>query len=221
MPYLIFLILYAVCAGLNLVGAIKSRILSAVTKPLLMPLLCLYCIFRGTPSPDCLLVAALAACWLGDVLLMMGSNVWFTAGGVSFFSGHVLLIIVFAHRVGLDALPLCALIPAALIYAGAAVYVMNKARKNAPKLMQLPMLLYLVANAVTNLFALAFLFAAPGAWSAAAYCGALLFFLSDCALYLTRYDPEPKRFYRSGFFIMLTYTSGVMLIVAGLIPPFN
>ena len=152
---------------------------------------------------------------------MLGSDVWFTAGGISFFAGHVLLIIVFAQKVGLVSLPLFALIPAALVYIGAAVYVMTKVRKNAPKLMQLPMLLYLVANAVTNLFALAFLFAAPDAWRAAAYCGALLFFLSDCVLYLTRYDPEPKRFYKSGFFIMLTYTSGVILIVAGLIPPFN
>ncbi len=217
-----FLILYLIAAALNLIASLKkNKILFGVTKPALLLLLCLYVFFRTSPTPDWLMIAAFAACWLGDVLLMINGEVWFTAGGVSFFAGHVMLIVIFARLVDLGHLPFAVLIPAAVVYAAAAGYVMYRAKKNAPKIMQIPMFLYLLCNAVTNLFALARLIGDPGVWSAVSYVGAILFFLSDCALFLLRYDKGKKSFFKSDFFVMLTYISGVLLIALGLAPPVN
>ena len=216
----VILALYLTAAALNLAASYKNnRIMFAVTKPMLLLLLGLYCFFRTSPTVDWLMIAAFAACWLGDVLLMLKGDLWFTVGGVSFFSGHVLLILIFARYIDLASLPLAYLIPAAAVYAAAAGFVMYRARRGAPKIMQIPMLLYLLCNAVTNLFALTRLIESPGVWTAVSFVGALLFFLSDCALFLLRYESGRESFFKSGFFVMLTYISGVLLIALGLLPP--
>ena len=218
-PY-VFLILYLIAAALNLAGTLKNnKLLFGVTKPALLLLLCLYCFFRTSPTPDWLLIAALAACWLGDVLLMLKGDLWFTVGGVSFFAGHVLLIFIFARQTSLADAPLAVLIPAAALYAAAASLVMARAGKGAPRIMRIPMFMYLLCNAVTNLFALARMTGSFGIWSVLSYVGALLFFLSDCILFLLRYDTERTCFFKSGFFVMLTYISAVLLITLGLVPP--
>ena len=219
LPY-VFLILYLIAAALNLSASLKNnRILFGVTKPMLLLLLGLYCFFRTTPAPDWLLIASLAACWLGDVLLMLKGDLWFTAGGVSFFAGHVLLIFIFARESSIGgAFPAVQMIAAAL-YAAAASFVMARAGKEAPRIMRIPMFLYLLCNAATNLFALARMTGAFGIWSVLSYAGALLFFLSDCILFLLRYDTERTCFFKSGFFVMLTYATGVLLITLGLLPP--
>ena len=82
--------------------------------------------------------------------------------------------------------------------------------------MRVPMFMYLMVNAVTNVFALSRLFASPVIWSALSYAGALLFFLSDCSLFLLRYGKGKRCFFKSGFFVMLTYISAVLLIALGL-----
>ena len=222
MYYVVLLVLYLIAGALNLIGTQKGRErFFAFSKPCLMPLLCLYCVARGMPEPDLMLVAALCACWIGDVLLMIKGDVWFAAGGISFFAGHVLFILAFARETTLAGLPLYALIPAAALYAGATGYVMFRAYKEIPLIMRLPMLLYLLCNGAPNLFALARIFLFPGTRSALSFAGAVLFFLSDCALYLLRYDAGSGRkyFIRSPFFVMLTYITGVFLIVVGLVPP--
>ena len=209
-----FLVLFAAAAVLNLVGAgTKNKILSAVTKPMLLSSLCLFCVLRGSPEP--FLVAALAACWLGDVLLM-GGGAWFIAGGVSFFAGHVFFIVVLSRRVDFSALPVVSLVCAGLLYAAATIYVMLCVKKGVPKLICLPMFLYLLSNAATNLLALAWFVQSPGLWSAAAFAGAVLFFLSDCALYLMRFEPGRKRFFKTNFFVMLTYVVATLLLTLAL-----
>ena len=84
--------------------------------------------------------------------------------------------------------------------------------------MRAPMLLYLLCNGAMNVFALTRLMESPSVWRAVSYVGAILFFLSDCALCLGRFGKPGKRFYKSNFFIMLTYISGVFLITLGLSP---
>ena len=103
----------------------------------------------------------------------------------------------------------------ALLYAAAAGTVMFRARKEAPPLMFVPMLLYLLCNGTMNLFSLARLCAAPSGLSLIACCGALLFFVSDCTLFLMRYDPKRGEFFKPGFLVMLTYELGVLLIAMG------
>ena len=215
----IFLGIFTVAAVLNLLAAgKKNKILFAVTKPMLLSALCLYCFFKSPSSPDLLIIGAFFACFIGDVLLMLRGEIWFTLGGVSFFAGHALFILVFARAVDFGSLPFAFLIPAALLYAGAAGFVMARAGKNAPKLMRVPVLLYLICNAATNLFALARAAQTPGVWTILAYVGAILFFISDCALFLMRYGNGCKCLIKTDFFVMLTYISGVLLIALGLKP---
>ena len=218
LPY-VFLALFLIAAVLNLIAAAKDqKALFSATKPLLLSLLCVYAVVNGLPKPDLLLPAALFFCFLGDVLLMLRGNFWFTAGGVSFLVGHILLIVIFARDVDFAHLPLAYLIPAALLYAAAVAFVICRTFKITPAFMRAPMILYLVCNGTTNIFALTRLVRAPGLWSALSYVGAILFFLSDCALCLARFGPSGKRFYKSNFFIMLTYIAGVCFITLGLSP---
>ena len=232
LPY-VFMLLFAAAAAVNLVGAKKGNaVLSNVSKPALLPCLCLYCLSVTYPEPDILLICALAACWLGDVLLMLKSEIWFAAGGVSFFAGHVLLIFVFSNRLGSQYGVFGAVTGFSLIYAAAACTVIFMTRKKAPKIMLIPMLLYLLCNGVMNAFALLCLIRSDGmamhtpgpeeirqtVCCAVSFIGALLFFISDCALFLQKYGGEKPRFYKSDFFVMLTYISGVCLITLGLAP---
>ena len=216
----IILALFAAAAVINLIGAAKhNAAMSNASKPALLSLLCLYCLSVGFPEPDLLLIGALFACFVGDVLLMLEGDLWFTAGGISFFIGHVLLTVTFILRTDLSSAPLSVIVSAAAVYAALSVFVMAAAKKRAPKMMFLPMLLYLLCNSTTNVFALTRLTVTPGVTAALSYAGAVLFFLSDCSLFLLRYGNEKKRFYKTDFFVMLTYISGVLLITLGLCPP--
>ena len=199
----------------GMVSACIQILVHAVTKPMLLLLLVLYCLFRQSP-PDWLLVGALCACWLGDVFLMLPGDLWFTVGGVFFLTGHILLTVIFAREVDFQNLPLAALIPAAAVYGTAAGVVIARS-KNAPKALRIPLLLYLLCNSVTNLFALARLVAAPGLWTALSFAGALLFFVSDCVLFLMQYDAKKPRLCNY-VAVMATYTSAVLLVTVGLVP---
>lgn len=231
LPY-IFILLFLAAAVLNLIGTKGHDRLFRATKPVLLLLLCLYCLFRGLPKPDLLLIGALFACGVGDILLMLKGDKWFVSGGVSFFIGHVLLILVFAGRLDTYYNIFYGISCLAIPYIITACVIMFITRKNTPKAMIIPMLLYLLCNGIMNAFALLCLIRSPAVGMrvpsadeirqtvccALSYAGAVLFFLSDCALFLMRYGGDKKRFYKTDFFVMLTYISGTFLITAGLVP---
>ena len=50
-----------------------------------------------------------------------------------------------------------------------------------------------------------------------AYIGAVLFFVSDCSLFLVRYYKPRKIVYKDHFTVMLTYILGELLITQGII----
>ena len=50
-----------------------------------------------------------------------------------------------------------------------------------------------------------------------AYIGAVLFFASDCSLFLVRYYKPRKIVYKDHFTVMLTYILGELLITQGII----
>ena len=228
----VFLALFAASAAVNLIGAKKDEhTLSNASKPALLLFLCLYAVTGSLPHPDLFLIFALAACWVGDILLMIKGDIWFTAGGVSFFAGHVLLIFAFANRLDSDFNVSVFVLGVSAVYAAAACAVMFCA-KNTPKIMTVPMLLYLLCNGAMNAFALLCLIRSKGLTMtvpgpedirqtincAVSYAGAVLFFISDCALFLMRFGDEKKRFYKTNFFVMLTYILGVGLITLGFVP---
>lgn len=189
--------------------------LRGITKPFLLAFLAAYSLVSSDFRVSWLSLA-LIACWLGDVLLIPKGHGWFTAGGVSFAIAHVLFILVYAERVDFALVPYFVIVPVALIYYAAGLWVIRAIKDTTPKPMVVPMYLYLIANATMNVFALMLALSGAEKGAVIAYVGAALFFLSDCALFIVRYhsrrDIVPKRH----FTVMLAYLLGVLYITLGI-----
>ena len=110
------------------------------------------------------------------------------------------------------------LIPVALVYYGISVKVTLSLRDNMEsKALLAPMLLYLLINSTMNLCALAQLMTLKSAGAAVAYIGAVLFFISDCTLYLVRYHSNKDLIFKKHFTVMFTYILCEFLITLGLL----
>ena len=107
-------------------------------------------------------------------------------------------------------------IPIAVVYVAVTAAILWVLRGKMPKPMFIPMFLYLLANATMNLFALMQLLGNPCAGSALAYVGAVLFYVSDSALYLNKYY-EKKIVFKAHFTIMVTYILAEFLITQGML----
>jgi len=188
----------------------------ARTKPFLISCLGLFYLFSAQ-HPSGVLLAALGTSWLGDVLLIPRGNRWFLIGGTSFLLSHFLFMGVYLPHIRLEAVPWLLLLPVAAAYVALSVKVIRAVKDNTPRIMVLPMWLYLLVNSAMNLLALMQLLTTATAGAAVAYLGAVLFFLSDCILFLVRYhrnnDIVPKRH----FLVMLCYLSGEFLITLGML----
>lgn len=190
------------------------------TKPFLLVLIMVYYVMSAKEiSPW--LMAALATSWLGDVLLMGKGDKWFVSGGISFMFSHFLFIVVYAlfvvprHFAGVIWPVVTA---AAVIYFGTAFFIISRVRENTPKAMLPPMYFYLICNSSMNLFALMQMMTAEySAGSVIAYAGAVLFFISDCTLYIVRYYKNPDVIFKRHFTVMLTYVLGELLITQGVL----
>ena len=89
--------------------------------------------------------------------------------------------------------------------------------KTTPRLMRAVMYIYLLANSAMNVFALMQLLSTGTLGAVIAYIGAVLFFVSDCSLFLVRYYKPRKIVYKDHFTVMLTYILGELLITQGII----
>lgn len=188
----------------------------AYTKPFLLILLLLFYCFAAEEI-SFVLVAALLTSWLGDVLLIPKGNKWFAAGGISFLVSHILFIFAYLPAVRWESAIWWILIPAALVYYGVSVFLTLTLRENAPKMMIVPMILYLLTNSTMNLFAMLQLMTLKNTGAIIAYAGAVFFFLSDCTLYLVRYHKKEDLIFKKHFTVMLTYIAGECLITVGLL----
>ena len=185
-----------------------------VSKAFLVPMILVYYL-TSVNDVDAILVAALAASWLGDVLLMPQGNAWFTAGGISFMLSHFLFIGVYVSRIDFSLVRLYCIIPAVVLYAGVSAVIIRILKPSMPKNMVIPVYIYLLANSAMNVFSLMQLICNANAASLIAYIGALLFFVSDCTLFIVRYYKNGK--FHSYFLCMLTYILGEFLITQGII----
>lgn len=189
------------------------------TKPFLLLFILLYYIFSADKI-SFVLSAALLTSWIGDLLLMGKGNKWFTAGGISFMLSHVFFIAV--YLINIVARPLTGVIwwiviPAAVIYLTVALMIVRALKPTTPKSMLAPMYLYLIFNSMMNIFSLIQLMAFRSTASAIAYIGAVLFFISDCTLYLVRYYKDENLIFKKHFTVMLTYVLGELLITQGIL----
>ncbi|MCQ2484008.1 MAG: lysoplasmalogenase [Clostridia bacterium] len=205
----VFLGFLLVASALNLFTKHKN-----ISKPLLLPLITAYYV-ASVQEINWILVAALAASWFGDVLLMLETNAWFTAGGISFMLSHFLFIAVYVARVDFLFVNWLAIIPAAIVYFTVSAVIIRLVKPTTPKMMVVPMYIYLLANSSMNIFALMQLLSNPCFGSVVAYIGAVLFFVSDCTLFVVRY--YKNGYFKSFFLCMLTYILGELFIVQGII----
>lgn len=186
------------------------------TKPLLLAFLILFYLF-SVKEVSVFLLLALIASWLGDILLIPKGHGWFTAGGISFLFGHIFFILTYTGNIDPGRILWAVVIPAALLYYGVAFFIIRAVIKTTPKPMIVPMFLYLIANSTMNVFALMQLMNFRSFPAVVAFVGALLFYVSDCTLFLVRYHKDPDLIFKRHFTVMLTYLAGELFIVLGVL----
>lgn len=193
---------------------VKNQKLRNITKPfILTSLLAFYCLCSNAPSM--MIIIALLLSWLGDVLLIPHGLKWFTAGGISFLFSHVFFILGYNQLFDIRTVPALLLIILTCIYATAVVIIFKNLKQYLPKPLFYPMFLYLLINGMMNCFALLRLYCVPCFASLVTYIGALMFFVSDSSLFFVRFNKDGKL--KTHFLVMLTYSLGEFLIIAGLL----
>ena len=185
-----------------------------LTKPFLILSLLLYYI-TASHHPNPVLIGALITSWLGDILLIPSGNRWFIAGGISFLIAHILFVTLYFQGITLRPLPWLLIIPALLTYMLISGIIIWKIKNNTPKLMILPMYLYLGANSIMNISALLLALSRHNLSGNIALIGAVSFFISDAVLYLVRYHPNRDLVPGKHFTVMTTYLLAEFLITLG------
>lgn len=187
----------------------------ALTKSLLMPVLMLQ-LWRATRYSQLLgwrwVMTALFFSWLGDLLLLRGSeNLYFMAGLLSFLTAHVLYIFFFrrfrspapSHRNN------SIMLPVLVMAYSIAFYAILWPHLGA---MRLPVALYCLVITIMLLQALATRPAAGHPAWLYFCCGAALFVLSDSVL---AFDKFYASYPGLGLVVMATYGSAQWLITQG------
>ncbi len=210
----VFLILFLIVSLIHIISCWKEDGWRGRTKPLLLLLLIG---FYLTATGDQLwsLLLALITSWLGDVLLMLKGNKWFLIGGTSFFLAHIFFILTYAAHIQMSMVSWGVIIPTAIVFVGAAVLVISQLKDSAPGFMLPLMFLYLLANSTMNVFALMRVHSRPGLEAWTAFAGAVLFFLSDCVLFIIRFHRKKDRVPKPDVIVMTTYILAQLLIVLG------
>lgn len=212
----IFLILFLVVVVLQLIfcwqGKEKGRI---ITKPMLLSTLTLYYLAAADPISPMLLIALLTSL-LGDILLIPTGEKWLLTGGVSFLISHILFVVMYLPGIRFSEIPWGFACLAGVLYLAAAFLVILRIKATVPLPMLASLYIYLIANTVMNVFALMQLMTLKNTGALIAFLGAVCFFVSDCILFLLRYDKHKERLFHPAFLVMLTYLAGEFLITQGL-----
>lgn len=212
----LFAALFFIFSALHLYFSWKDhRKGRACTKPFPVALLALF-YGLAAEDPSGMLLAALVTSWLGDVLLIPRGNRWFIIGGSSFLLSHLLFMGVYLPHIRFSEVPWLLVLPVAAVYVTVSAKSIRAVKDSMPKIMALSMWLYLIANSCMNLLALMLLVTAKTPGGAVAYAGAVLFFASDCILFLVRYHKNPRLIPKKHFPVMFCYLSGELLITLGM-----
>ena len=185
-----------------------------ITKPMLMLALLAFYV-TASPAPEKLLIIALICSWIGDVLLMKSGSTFLVLGGAFFIAAHVCFMLRFASMIGQGSRPwiLVALLGALLLTG--AYFTDRDIKDKIAKPLRYAMFVYLIINSAMNIFAFLNLAAHPSLGAALASIGALLFFISDCDLYLVMYSGRKGLAFDTNFVVMLTYILAESLIISG------
>ncbi|MBR3563388.1 MAG: lysoplasmalogenase [Clostridia bacterium] len=218
----IFLVLYLITSVLHLIASYKDdKEWRKRTKPLLLFFLLLFYLL-APQEKNVFLILALVFSWLGDILLMGKGNTMFTLGGISFGLSHLFFILTFTGFIIFEHVNLVFVILLFTIYAVLSYIVIKLVKDTTPKKMVVPMYVYLIFNTIMNLFA--FMQTGFGnrqeltfSFTLVSYIGAVLFFISDCVLFIVRYYKDPDAIWKKHFTVMITYLLAELLIVLGVL----
>ena len=212
-----FLFFYIFISAIHLYHSwMDNQKLRSYTKPFLLLFLILYYIFAAS-SINIFLLLALITSWLGDVLLIPRGHKWFALGGISFMFCHFFFMRTYFAQIDFTIVLWRIILPCAVLYYGIALAIIISVSKNTPKMMLAPMYFYMLCNSTMNIFALMQMIALKNLGAFTAFIGAQLFFISDCTLFLVRYQANKNLVCRRHFTVMLTYLTGEFLITQGMI----
>jgi len=206
---LVFLVILGVVSVVYLVSLFfKQGLFQAILKGCLVPLVLAVYIF-GAEKILWQIVLALFLGWVGDILLLKGSNSrFFLFGLVSFLFGHIFYIIAmfaFARPFHITALVICIAVAVCL-----GVLIFKFIRPSAE--MKIPVIAYEITIFTMAIFALQLFLAQGSSFGVFVLSGSLCFVVSDTSL---AYDTFRKGFKYAGFVIMLTYIAAQLLITLG------
>ena len=213
---MIFLAAFIVTSVIHLKDSWKQdQEKRAKTKPFLLIFLLVFYLLSAK-NISIFLSIALFASWLGDVLLIPKGNKWFTLGGIAFAISHLFFILTYIPGIDFSKVPWVQIVLLAVIYYGISFFIIRMLKDSVPKMMKVPMYLYLLCNSTMNLFAYMQMHAAWAPGAVIAYIGAVFFFISDTTLFLVRYYKDPNLIFKRHFTVMLTYLIGEFMIAFGI-----
>lgn len=210
------LTIFIVSTTIHLYASLKqNKKLRNYTKPfILASLLWWYVIDCANPSKT--MIAALLFSWLGDVLLIGPGVKYFTIGGISFMASHIFFILSYNQFVDFSKINPIIISVLAVFFIITVSIIFSKLKQHLPKPLFYPMALYLLINGTMNCFAVFRVISNTSAATLITCIGAVLFFISDSALFFVRFNKNGRL--KTHFLVMLTYSIGEFLIVLGMIP---
>ncbi len=192
---------------------LNNRKWRSINKPFMLLSLMLYYIV-GASSPEPFVIAALAFCLLGDIMLVFKR--FFKVGGFSFGLAHICYIIAFCKRIDFNAVNVIALAALAAFYAAVVFFMAGRIHRHVKRSLLIPSLLYLSVECLMSCFAFSQLLTLGGMAATLIFVGSVCFIVSDCVLYIREYRKDiavPK----PSFIVMVTYLAAQFLIVYGMI----
>ena len=216
----LILYLFWAIALLNIIGEWTELLpLRIATKPLLMIVLGIW-YYQATVSHRTIthkfILVALGFSWLGDVLLMNETEVFFLLGLVSFLITHVLYILGFRREINLRQEPTLirrqplAALPIVLLFGGLLLLLFN----HIPGEMKIPVVIYSSVITLMVIIALNRCGRVSQESFRLVFTGAVLFMLSDSLIAINKFYFNDT-LWKAGFFIMLLYIAGQYLIARG------
>ncbi len=213
---IISLVALVIVSVIHLYGTYKCNPrIRKLTKWLLLPLM-MVAYYYSVPSPNLYVLAAFFFSWLGDVLLLGKSPHFFVLGGIAFLLSHVCFICAYCTNIDFGAVPYATIIPLLMLFIAFIYMVHGNLKDHVPKMLKIPMVGYLMANALMNTFAMMQMFSNPCNATITISLGALLFLYSDVLLFGVRFHKN-NSVYKRHFLEMLAYILGEFLICYGFI----
>lgn len=209
------LVIFVVTTALHLYASLKqNKLLRDKTKPyILLSLLGFY--VYSTQDIKLTVVLALIFSWIGDMFLIPKGVKWFTIGGISFMISHIFFILSYSSSIIFQNIRIVYIIILAIFFITAVSIIFKNLKPHLPKALFYPMYLYLLINGTMNCFAIFRFISNVELASIITVIGAILFFISDSALFFVRF--KKNCLLKTHFLVMLTYSIGELLIVLGLI----